>query len=365
MQSINNKDKNHANPHPIKGRGAQLNTGNRFLRHNLVTEHTEGLDEELLSNTATQVFIETPKKVVNKMNSPDIGMMNSLNPYQGCEHGCIYCYARNSHNYYGFSAGLDFERKIIVKPNAAELLRKHFNKKSYRPESIVFSGNTDCYQPLERKYRITRSLLEVCLEYKNPVGIITKNALILRDLDILRELAGHQLLHVMVSITTLNEDLRILMEPRTATAQNRLRAIEVLARNNIPTGVMTAPIIPGLNSDEIPEIIKAVAERGGVAAGYTIVRLNGEIATVFHDWLLRNKPEAADKIWNHIKACHGGQVNDSRFGIRMSGEGKMAESIRQLFHMAKKKYLNNRTMPAYNFSLFKRPTQYGEQISLF
>jgi len=348
----------------LKGRGAQLNTVNHFLKHSLVTEHIEGLDEELLTNSKTEVFIETPRQVVNKMNSPDVGMMNSLNPYQGCEHGCIYCYARNSHTYYGFSAGLDFERKINVKPDAPNLLRKHFNKKNYRPESIVLSGNTDCYQPLERKYKITRSLLEVMLEYRNPVGIITKNSLILRDVDLLRDLAQLNLIHVMVSITSLREDLRLLMEPRTATAKNRLHTIEVLAKNNIPVGVMTAPIIPGLNSDEIPSIIKAVAERGGVTAGYTIVRLNGEIATIFKDWLFKTMPDAADKIWNHIKACHGGKVSDSRFGTRMQGEGKMAESIRQLFHHAKKKYMQGCKMPDYDFTQFKRPQEKG-QLNLF
>ena len=251
-----------------------------------------------------------------------------------------------------------------MKPNAAELLRAHFNTKNYRPASITFSGNTDCYQPLERNYKITRSLLEVCLEYKNPVGIITKNSLILRDLDVLTELAKYNLVHVMVSITSLREDLRLMMEPRTATAKNRLRVIEELAKKNIPVGVMTAPIIPGLNSDEIPEIIKAVAERGGLTAGYTIVRLNGEIATIFQDWLFSNMPYAADKIWNHIKACHGGQVNDSRFGTRMRGEGKIAESINQLFVMAKKKYMSECKMPEYDFTLFKKPEING-QLNLF
>ena len=348
----------------LKGRGAQLNTVNRFLKQTLVTEHIEGLDEELITDEKTQVFIEHPKTVVNKMTSPDIGMSYTVNPYQGCEHGCIYCYARNAHNYYGFSAGLDFERKIIVKPNAAELLRKHFNGKNYIPASVTFSGNTDCYQPLERIYKITRSLLQVCLEYKNPVGIITKNSLMLRDLDLLSELAKHNLIHVMVSITSLREDLRLLMEPRTATAKKRLAVIEELSKNNIPVGVMTAPIIPGLNSDEIPEIIKAVAERGGCTAGYTIVRLNGEIATIFYDWLYKNMPDAADKIWNHIKECHGGQVSDSRFRTRMRGEGKIAESIKQLFVMAKKKYMKGRGMPEYDLSLFKRPMKNG-QIEMF
>jgi DNA repair photolyase len=267
--------------------------------------------------------------------------------------------------YYGFSAGLDFERKIVVKPNAAALLRKHFDNKNYQPESIMLAGNTDCYQPLERKYKITRSLLEVFLEYKNPVGMITKNSLILRDIDLLSELAKNNLVHVMVSITSLRDDLRLLLEPRTATYKNRLRIIEELSRQNIPAGVMTAPIIPGLNSDEIPGIIKAVADCGGLTAGYTIVRLNGEIKTIFHDWLYKNLPDAADKIWNHIKACHNGQVNDSRFGKRMSGEGKIAESIRQLFMMAKKKYMGGRKMPEYDYTLFKRPLKSGDQFQLF
>ncbi len=349
----------------LRGRGAQINTPNRFLKQSLVAEHIEGLDEPLIHDEKTQVFIEHPKKIVNKIDSPDLHGMYSMNPYQGCEHGCIYCYARNSHTYYGFSAGLDFERKIIVKPDAANLLRRYFDNRNYQTESIMLSGNTDCYQPLERRYKITRSLLEVFLEYKNPVGMITKNSLILRDVDLLSELAKNKLVHVMVSITSLRDELRLLLEPRTATYKNRLRVIEELSKNKIPVGVMTAPIIPGLNSDEIPDIIKAVADRGGLTAGYTIVRLNGDVKNIFHDWLYKNLPDAADKIWNQIKACHGGQVNDSRFGTRMSGEGKIAESIRQLFTVAKKKYLHGRNMPEYDFTLFKRPMKHGDQFQLF
>lgn len=349
----------------IKGRGAQLNTPNTFLKHRLTTEHIEGLDEPLLSNEKTSVFVEHPKTIVNKMTSPDIGMMSTINPYQGCEHGCIYCYARNAHQYYGFSAGLDFERKIIVKPDAPQLLKKYFDNPRYTPAPITLSGNTDCYQPLERQYKITRGLLQVMLDYKNPVGIITKNSLILRDMDILQELAKQRLVVVMISVTSLNEDLRLLMEPRTATYKNRLHVIEELSKNKIPVGVMNAPIIPGLNSDQIPAVIKAVAERGALTAGYTIVRLNGEIKNIFHDWLYKTMPDAAGKIWNHIKACHGGQVNDSRFGTRMRGEGKIAESIKQLFSMAKKKYMAGRKMPEYDLTLFKRPLKNGDQYKLF
>jgi DNA repair photolyase len=348
----------------LHGRGAQIQSHNRFRKQEVVAEHIEGLDEPLITDENTRVFVEHPRKIVNKVTSPDLHLMNSLNPYQGCEHGCIYCYARNSHNYYGFSAGLDFERNIMVKPDAARLLRSYFDNPRYQAECISLSGNTDCYQPLERKYKITRSLLGVMLEYKNPVGIITKNSLVLRDLDLLRELAKDNLVHVMISITSLRDDLRLLMEPRTATYKNRLRIVEELSKNNIPVGVMTAPIIPGLNSEEIPDLLKAVADRGALAAGYTLVRLNGEVKTIFHDWLYKTLPDSADKIWNQIKACHGGQVNDSRFGKRMSGDGKIAESIKQLFVVAKKKYLGGRKMPDYDFSKFKRPPKNG-QMELF
>jgi DNA repair photolyase len=242
-------------PDYFKGRGAQFNTNNRFLKQRYVQEHIEVIDEPLLVNTKTQIFYETPKKIVNKVESPDIPMMYSMNPYQGCEHGCIYCYARNTHEYWGFSAGMDFEQKIIVKKNAPELLRKELMHKNWKPAPIMLSGNTDCYQPLERKLGITRRMLEVLLEFRHPVGVITKNNIILRDIDLLKQLAEKRLVHVMVSITSLKDDLRLLLEPRTVTAKNRLRVIETLSKEGIPVGVMTAPIIPGLNSDELPAII--------------------------------------------------------------------------------------------------------------
>lgn len=213
-----------------KGRGAQIKTANRFLKAAYVTEHVEGLDEQLLGPVATQVFEETPRKMVNKVDSPDLGFSYSMNPYQGCEHGCIYCYARNTHEYYGFSAGLDFESKIIVKKNAPRLLEEQLVNRNWEAVPIQLSGNTDCYQPLERTYRLTRGLLEVLLRYQNPVGIITKNSLILRDLDLLRALAEQKLVHVYISITTLDEHLRGLLEPRTASAAKRLHTVEELAK---------------------------------------------------------------------------------------------------------------------------------------
>ena len=324
----------------------------------------EGLDEPFLSNEKTEYLVEYPKTIVNKIDSPDLSLMYSLNPYQGCEHGCVYCYARNVHQYWGLSAGLDFERKIIVKPDAPKLLEEFLLHPKWKPLPISLSGNTDCYQPAERKFKITRSLLEVFLKCKNPVSIITKNSLILRDLDILQELAKLRLVHVMISITGLNEQLRSLMEPRTSSYENRLKTIEELNKAGIACGVMNAPIIPGLNSDEIPAVIKAAAQHGAVNAGFTIVRLNGAVSEIFHDWLYKNMPDRADKVWHQIQACHGGQVSDSKFGRRMKGEGPEAEAIRKLFKLSVKKYLQNPAPYELDNSLFQRPEKNG-QLALF
>jgi len=351
------------NPDFFKGRGAQVNTHNKFLKNKYVLEHIEGLDEPLLENTATQLFEETPKKIVSASNSPDLSHMYSINPYQGCEHGCIYCYARNSHEYYGFSAGLDFERKIIVKRNAAQLLEEYFNKKNYQPVCIMLSGNTDCYQPIERKLKITRSLLEIFLKYRNPVSIITKNNVILRDMDILSELAAMNLVHVNVSITSLSEQLRQKLEPRTVTGMGRLAVIQKLSEKGIPTRVMAAPIIPGLNSNELPDIIKASADRGALSAGFTMVRLNGSIAEIFTDWIHKAFPDRAEKVLNMIKSCHDGKLNDSEFGRRMSGDGQVAESIHQLYKMACVRFMSDREMPPLNYDLFV--PKKGRQTDLF
>src|ERR1700709_364585 len=347
----------------FKGRGAQVNTHNKFLKNKYVLEHIEGLDEPLLENSATQLFEENPKKIVSESNSPDLSHMYSINPYQGCEHGCIYCYARNTHEYYGFSAGLDFERKIIVKRNAPELLEQYFNKKNYQPVCILLSGNTDCYQPIERRLKITRSLLRIFLQYKNPVSIITKNNVILRDLDILSELGKMNLVHVNVSLTSLNEQLRQKLEPRTVTATGRLGVIQKLSEIGVPVRVMAAPIIPGLNSNELPDIIKAAADRGALAAGFTIVRLNGSISDIFADWINKAFPDRAEKVLNMIKACHDGKLNDSDFGRRMSGDGNIAQSIHQLFGMSENRFMGDRVMPEFDYSLFV--PKGGRQTSIF
>lgn len=348
----------------LKGRGSQFNPNNRFDKYQYAQEHIEGLDEELLSNSKTEIIYTYPKSIINKVDSPDIGLSYSLNPYQGCEHGCIYCYARNSHEYWGYSAGLDFERKIIVKRNVVENLRKHFSNKNWKPMPIMLSGNTDCYQPIERKLEITRSILQTCLKFRHPVGVITKNSLITRDIDVLKELAAHNLVHVMVSITGTDEDTRQLLEPRTASYRKRFDVLKQLSSNGIPCGVMVAPIIPGINNHEIANVIEQAAANGATTAGYTIVRLNGAIAGIFKDWLVKAFPDRADKVWNQINECHGGQVNDSRFGVRMRGEGPIAESIRQLFTVARQKYMGEGGSRHLDVSQFNHRA--GEtQLSLF
>src|SRR5688572_21021805 len=345
----------------FKGRGAQIRTGNKFLKGEYVTDNIKELNEPLLSAPTTQIFYETPKKIVNKVTSPDLGMMYSTNPYQGCEHGCIYCYARNSHEYWGFSAGTDFESKIIVKKNAPDLIEKFIMNPRWEATPISVSGNTDCYQPLEKKFEITRGILKVFARYRHPVGMITKNSLILRDIDLLTDLAKDNLVHVYISITTLNEDLRRAMEPRTASAVKRLQTVEALSKAGIPVGIMNAPIIPGLNDTEIPAVLKAAADHGALNAGMTIVRLNGSIGKIFEDWLRKNFPDRFDKVWNQISTMHGGNVNDSQFGRRMSGEGTFAEAIHQLFRTSKKKYFSNKQMPPMDLTKFRR----GGTLSLF
>ena len=343
-----------------KGRGAQFNTANSFLAQQYEPDEVEWANEDFPEPALkTQFFEETPKQIISRPNSPDVGFSASINPYQGCEHGCIYCYARPTHEYWGFSAGLDFESKIMVKKNAPELLEKQFQARSYKPVLIHFSGNTDCYQPAERTYQLTRRMLQLCLHYRNPVSIITKNALILRDLDILQPMAKLNLVSVAISITTLNENLRLLMEPRTVTAAQRFKTMSKLHQAGIPVGVMTAPIIPSLNDQEIPKLIEQAAKQGACWSAYTIVRLNGALGPLFTDWLKQTFPDRADRVLNQIADCHGGQLNDSRFKTRMSGEGNYAQQIAQLHRIACQKYLSDRQPPHLTTSLFRPAGQIG------
>lgn len=342
-------------PEYFKGKGAQFNPKNKFTELRVDTSDPDGLDEPLLlGRPETEVFLEHPKKIINEFNSPDIPAGYSVNPYQGCEHGCVYCYARESHQYWGFSAGLDFESKIIIKENAPELLRATFQKKSYKPRTIMLSGNTDCYQPLEKKYRLTRKLLEIMLEHRNPVGIITKNTLVHRDIDILSEMAKLNLVQVVFSVTTLDEDLRRILEPRTASAIKKFKIMKQLNDAGIPTGIMTAPIIPGLNHHEIPELLKRASGAGARMAGYTVVRLNGEIAEIFEDWLEKNFPDRKEKVLNQIRELHGGSVQDRRFGVRMKGEGQYAKIIKKLFEVSRAQYFTHQEPVKLDVSNFRR-----------
>lgn len=351
----------------IKGRGAQQNSHNRFFEHSHETRDDFlefcRLEGEEPDKNKTQYLPIFPKTIVNKVMSPDVGMQYSMNPYQGCEHGCIYCYARNTHEFWGYSAGLDFERKILVKEDAPQLLEAKLKSKRWKACTIVLSGNTDCYQPAEKRYKITRACLEIFLKYKHPVGIITKNSLILRDQDILEELAKDNLVGVNISVTSLSEKTRRILEPRTATIKKRLETIQVLSKNGIPVNAMLAPIIPGINSHEILKLAKAVSDHGARSFAFTVVRLNGAIGQIFTDWIKKALPDKADKVLHQIEECHGGNLNDSRFGVRSRGEGKIAQQINDMMRLAKKLYFKETTFPKLNTDLHE--TKKDGQMRLF
>ncbi len=349
------------NPSYLKGRGAQINPPNPFLKLVYDSDPAVSLDEdESLKTEYIEVF---PKTMINKVDSPDLPLDFSLNPYQGCEHGCVYCYARNTHPYWGYSAGTDFEQKILVKKNAAELVEAKIKHPHWKATPIMLSGNTDCYQPIEKKLEITRSILEVLYKWRHPVSIITKNSLILRDLDILKLLAKDNLVHVSISVTTLDEDLRRALEPRTASVQSRLFTIEKLSSHEIPVNVMFAPIIPGLNDHEIFKVAEWASRLGARSMGSTIVRLNGDVGVIFEDWLRKNFPDRAEKVLNKIKDCHGGQLGDSRIKTRMTGEGNYAEIIWNQVRLAKRKFFEGKTIPPYNLELHEQMK--NPQLTLF
>ena len=349
-----------------KGQGAQISPHNRFVkdRYDLGEADPDFDNADDLGSVKTKFIPTEAKTIVNEVSSEDTHMDYSVNPYQGCEHGCIYCYARNSHEYWGYSAGIDFERNILVKHNAPERFKAFLQKKSWVPRPITLSGNTDCYQPAERKFKLTRQLLQIALDYRQPVRMITKNSLILRDLDILRDLASENLIEVFVSLNSLEESLRQKLEPRTTTATQRLKIMENLSLAGVPVGVMQAPIIPGLNDQETPQILKAVANAGAKWAGYTVVRLNGQIGDIFKDWLFKTFADRADKIWHAVEDCHGGQVNDTEFGRRMKGDGHLAKLIKQTFELHAKINQLNVDTPQLDTTKFRRPGE-GKQLSLF
>jgi DNA repair photolyase len=345
---------------PPRGRGADFNPPNRFeTLHWDVDEEEEGEEGAL----KTQIFKDTSKSIITYNDSPDIGFSASLNPYRGCEHGCIYCYARPTHEYLGFSAGLDFESKILVKMEAPKFLRKELSSLSWKPQILMMSGVTDCYQPVERRLKITRGCLEVLAEFRNPVSMVTKNFLVTRDIDVLQELARHHAVSVFISLTTLDEDLRKKMEPRTSPPLRRLQAVEELAKAGIPVGVLVAPVIPALNEPEIPALLKAASQAGARSAGYVMLRLPFAVKSLFEEWLDRHFPEKKEKVLHRIQAVRSGKLNDPRFGSRMRGEGIFAEQVKKLFQVAARKYGLDGPGPELSTEAFRRPS--GEQMELF
>jgi DNA repair photolyase len=348
----------------IKGRGASSQQANRFEKSHteLEPQDWENYQEEEKPLLRTEFINDSSKSILTENKSPDIGFRFSINAYRGCEHGCAYCYARPTHEYLGFSPGLDFESKIMVKENAPELLREKLMSKSYEPEAIFLSGVTDCYQPIERKLQLTRRCLEVLLQFKNPVGLITKNALITRDVDLLKEFASFQGAMAFLSITTLDNELCASLEPRTSRPQARLEAIRTLAKAGVPVGVNVAPVIPGLTDHEMPHILKAAKEAGASFAGYTPLRLPLAVAPLFSEWLEVHRPERKEKILSLVRDLRGGQLNDAEFGSRMRGEGPIAQNLQQMFRIYTQKYKLNHKDFRMSAEHFCRP---GDQLTLF
>lgn len=349
-----------------KSRAAGLNTPNRFEKLYIDYNDMENLDyypgEDGEKRIPTTFYLDNSKSILAHNDSPDLGFDYSINPYRGCEHGCIYCYARPSHEYLGFSAGLDFETKIMVKMDAAKLLEEAFMKKSWKPQPIMFSGDTDCYQPIERKLQLTRKCIEVFKKFKHPVGIVTKNYLVTRDIDLLSEMAKENLASVSISITSLKRKLSRKLEPRTSVPAMRFEAIEKLAKAGVPVGVLIAPVIPGLTDEEIPSILKLASEKGAVYAAHTLMRLPFAVKDLFMDWLKRNYPEKESKIISRIKEVRDGKLTDPNFKTRMSGTGMLAESIHKLFKMSCDKYGLNKGKFKIDYGKFSLPTV---QVEMF
>jgi len=353
---------------PVKGRGAVSNRVSRYFTEERARE-SDGWDspeDDDLPPLRTTVTIDATKTIIARNQSPDIAFDRSINPYRGCEHGCIYCFARPTHAYLGLSPGLDFESRLLVKPEAAKLLDAELRKPGYKPGVIAMGTNTDPYQPIEREYRITRGILEVLRDFNHPVGIVTKSALIQRDIDILAPMAEKRLAHAFVSISTLDRDLARKMDPRAPTPPRRLETIRALAGAGIPVGVMSAPMIPALNDQEMERVLEAAVEAGATAASYTILRLPLEIKDLFTEWLEAHAPGRAQHVLDLIRDVRGGELYNSTWGKRMRGEGPYAELLRRRFQLARKRL----GLDAYkarwdlDLSLFSPPPKTGDQLSL-
>ena len=344
----------------IHGRGAAENPSNRFQP--TAYERDAEWNEPDDPAPKTRFYRDASASIITYNTSPDVGFEASINPYRGCEHGCVYCYARPYHEYLGFSAGLDFETKIVVKENAPELLRRELSSRKWKPQVLAMSGVTDCYQPIERRLQITRQCLQVLVEFRNPVAIVTKNLLVTRDIDLLASLALYQAAAVFLSITTLDANLARIMEPRTAQPAARLRAIRELTSAGIPVGVLVAPVIPGLTDHELPAILKAAAEAGAQFAGMTPVRLPYGVSDLFQQWLERHLPDRKEKVLAQIRAIRDGKLNDADFGSRMRGKGILARQIAKLFAVGCRRAGIPEHGPQLSIAAFRRPA--GAQLEL-
>jgi DNA repair photolyase len=352
----------------VKGRGAVSNRVSRYFREERSRE-ADGWDtpeDADLPPLRTTVTIDTTKTIIARNQSPDIPFDRSINPYRGCEHGCIYCFARPTHAYLGLSPGLDFESRLFAKPEAAKLLAAELRKPGYKPAVIAMGTNTDPYQPIEREYKITRQILEVLSAFNHPVGIVTKSSLIQRDIDILAPMAEKRLAHAFVSISTLDRELARKMDPRAPTPPRRLETIRALAAAGIPVGVMSAPMIPALNDQEMERVLEAAVEAGATAASYTVLRLPLEIKDLFTEWLEAHAPGRAQHVLELIRGVRGGELYDSAWGKRMRGEGPYAELLRRRFQLARKRLGLDAYKARWDLDLtqFKPPPQAGDQLSL-
>ncbi len=346
---------------PLRGRGAADNPPNRFERIRYEPDPEE-IDRDAPA-PPTELLKDASRSIIVYNDSPDVGFKASINPYRGCEHGCIYCYARPTHEYLGFSAGLDFETKILVKEDAPELLRRELASKRWQPQVLAISGVTDPYQPVERRLRLTRRCLEVVSAFRNPVAIVSKSQLVTRDLDLLTELARFEAAAVFLSVTTLDGKLARIMEPRASQPTGRLAAIEALAQAGVPVGVLVAPVIPGLTDHELPAILSAAAQAGARYAGYVPLRLPYAVAGLFEQWLDQHFPERKEKVLGRIRELRGGKLNDGRFGSRMKGQGVLSEVIDDLFRLGCRKAGIGSRGPNLSTASFRRPG--GEQRLLF
>jgi DNA repair photolyase len=348
------------------GRGTDANPSGRFEGRSRGPDAVWDIfpDEPEGPGPATTLLPDAAKTIIATNDSPDVPFEASLNPYRGCEHGCVYCYARPTHEYMGFSAGLDFESKIVVKYEAPRLLREALSSPRWKPKVLAMSGVTDCYQPAERRLKITRGCLEVLADFRNPVGVITKNVLVSRDADVLGELARFGAAEVMLSMTTMDEDLARILEPRASRPRHRLAAIEQLAKAGIPVGVMVAPVIPAVTDHEMPRILKAATDAGARFAGYTLMRLPYGVKDLFSSWLDRHFPDRKKKVLHRLEELRGGRINDPRFGSRMRGDGIFARQIKTLFEQGRRKAGLTGPQPPLSTAHFRRPG--GEkQLPLF